>query len=147
MARVVCVHGVGKQALGAQSLLRDWWPALADGLTRDKTFCINRDGLQKATHAPGITLLPQQRHVPDKHLLQITARMAAASAGSSSRIMVSACRSAVVVLHRMSVSRRARYVYRAPRRLREYLCAEPYRFGNHPAVFPDTPGLRVIPSR
>ena len=34
MARVVCVHGVGKQVLGEQSLLRDWWPALVDGLTR-----------------------------------------------------------------------------------------------------------------
>ncbi|MGH3889703.1 MAG: hypothetical protein ACRDSZ_24590 [Pseudonocardiaceae bacterium] len=34
MARIVCVHGVGKQLLGEQSLLRDWWPALADGLTR-----------------------------------------------------------------------------------------------------------------
>jgi hypothetical protein len=34
MARIVCVHGVGKQMLGEQSLLRDWWPALADGLTR-----------------------------------------------------------------------------------------------------------------
>lgn len=34
MARIVCVHGIGKQLLGEQSLLRDWWPALADGLTR-----------------------------------------------------------------------------------------------------------------
>jgi hypothetical protein len=34
MARIVCVHGVGKQVLGEQSLLRDWWPALVDGLTR-----------------------------------------------------------------------------------------------------------------
>jgi hypothetical protein len=34
MARVVCVHGVGKQVLGERSLLRDWWPALADGVTR-----------------------------------------------------------------------------------------------------------------
>jgi hypothetical protein len=34
MARIVGVHGVGKQVLGEQSLLRDWWPALVDGLTR-----------------------------------------------------------------------------------------------------------------
>lgn len=34
MARVVCVHGVGKQVLGEQSLLRDWYPALADGVAR-----------------------------------------------------------------------------------------------------------------
>jgi hypothetical protein len=34
MARIVCVHGVGKQVFGEQSLLRDWWPALVDGLTR-----------------------------------------------------------------------------------------------------------------
>ncbi len=34
MARLVGVHGVGKQVLGEQSLLRDWWPALGDGLTR-----------------------------------------------------------------------------------------------------------------
>lgn len=33
MARVVCVHGVGKQLLGERTLLRDWWPALLDGLT------------------------------------------------------------------------------------------------------------------
>ncbi|HSL08388.1 MAG TPA: hypothetical protein VK887_10495, partial [Pseudonocardiaceae bacterium] len=34
MVRIVCVHGVGKQMLGEQLLLRDWWPALVDGLTR-----------------------------------------------------------------------------------------------------------------
>lgn len=34
MARIVCVHGVGQQSLGEQSLLRDWWPALVDGITR-----------------------------------------------------------------------------------------------------------------
>jgi hypothetical protein len=34
MARIVCVHGVGKQVSGEQSLLRDWLPALADGLIR-----------------------------------------------------------------------------------------------------------------
>jgi hypothetical protein len=34
VARIVCVHGVGKQLLGEQSLLREWWPALSDGLTR-----------------------------------------------------------------------------------------------------------------
>ncbi|MDX3761528.1 hypothetical protein ACWDBO_55485 [Streptomyces mirabilis] len=34
MARVVCVHGVGKQLLGERTLLRDWWPTLLDGLAR-----------------------------------------------------------------------------------------------------------------
>jgi hypothetical protein len=36
VARVVCVHGIGQQALGEQSLLADWYPALVDGLTRSK---------------------------------------------------------------------------------------------------------------
>lgn len=34
MARIVCVHGIGKQGLGEQSLLKDWSPALSDGVTR-----------------------------------------------------------------------------------------------------------------
>ncbi|WP_331770269.1 GPI inositol-deacylase (plasmid) [Embleya sp. NBC_00888] len=34
MARVVCVHGIGKQLLGERQLHRDWVPALRDGLTR-----------------------------------------------------------------------------------------------------------------
>ncbi|MER7051262.1 hypothetical protein [Streptomyces sp. NPDC000351] len=34
MARVVCVHGVGKQQLGEQTLLSQWAPALHDGLRR-----------------------------------------------------------------------------------------------------------------
>ena len=34
MGRIVCVHGIGKQTSGEQSLLRDWTPALLDGLTR-----------------------------------------------------------------------------------------------------------------
>jgi hypothetical protein len=34
MARVVCVHGIGNQLTGEQSLLKDWYPALADGMTR-----------------------------------------------------------------------------------------------------------------
>ncbi|CAM5594985.1 hypothetical protein [Streptomyces purpurascens] len=32
MARIVGVHGVGKQRLGSKTLLKDWEPALADGL-------------------------------------------------------------------------------------------------------------------
>jgi hypothetical protein len=31
---VVCVHGIGKQLAGDQSLLAEWLPALRDGLTR-----------------------------------------------------------------------------------------------------------------
>ncbi|MFD7243564.1 hypothetical protein [Streptomyces massasporeus] len=34
MARIVGVHGVGKQRLGSKTLLKDWEPALADGLDR-----------------------------------------------------------------------------------------------------------------
>ncbi|CAL9555122.1 hypothetical protein [Streptomyces pilosus] len=34
MARVVCVHGVGKQQLGEQTLLSQWAPALHDGMRR-----------------------------------------------------------------------------------------------------------------
>jgi hypothetical protein len=34
MARIVGVHGVGKQRLGSSTLLKDWEPALADGLER-----------------------------------------------------------------------------------------------------------------
>lgn len=34
MARVVCAHGVGNQQLGEQQLLKDWLPALQDGLSR-----------------------------------------------------------------------------------------------------------------
>ncbi|MFC8515576.1 hypothetical protein [Streptomyces sp. NPDC057257] len=34
MARIVGVHGVGKQRLGSNTLSKDWEPALADGLER-----------------------------------------------------------------------------------------------------------------
>ncbi|MFF0015153.1 hypothetical protein [Streptomyces sp. NPDC005374] len=34
MARIVGVHGVGKQRLGGNTLLKDWQPALADGVER-----------------------------------------------------------------------------------------------------------------
>jgi pimeloyl-ACP methyl ester carboxylesterase len=34
VGRIVCVHGIGQQVAGEQSLLRDWTPALLDGLTR-----------------------------------------------------------------------------------------------------------------
>ncbi|MGI5380519.1 hypothetical protein ACQEV2_41145 [Streptomyces sp. CA-251387] len=34
MARVVAVHGIGKQVLGEETLLTEWWPAMADGLRR-----------------------------------------------------------------------------------------------------------------
>lgn len=34
MALVVAVHGVGKQAMGEDSLLKDWYPALSDGVRR-----------------------------------------------------------------------------------------------------------------
>ncbi len=34
MGRIVCVHGIEQQLAGEQSLLRDWIPALLDGLTR-----------------------------------------------------------------------------------------------------------------
>jgi hypothetical protein len=34
VAPVVCVHGVGQQVKGERSLMKDWYPALIDGLTR-----------------------------------------------------------------------------------------------------------------
>ncbi len=34
MGQIVCVHGIGQQAAGEELLLRDWRPALLDGLTR-----------------------------------------------------------------------------------------------------------------
>jgi hypothetical protein len=34
VGRIVCVHGIGQQVAGEQSLLSDWTPALLDGLTR-----------------------------------------------------------------------------------------------------------------
>jgi hypothetical protein len=33
VGRIVCVHGIGQQISGEQTLLRDWTPALLDGLT------------------------------------------------------------------------------------------------------------------
>lgn len=40
MARVVCVHGIGQQSAGEQSLLAEWYPALVDGLTRARRLQI-----------------------------------------------------------------------------------------------------------
>ena len=34
MARIADVHGGGKQGLGSNTLLKDWDPALADGLNQ-----------------------------------------------------------------------------------------------------------------
>jgi len=34
VARVVCVHGIGKQVQGEDRLRAEWWPALSDGLRR-----------------------------------------------------------------------------------------------------------------
>jgi hypothetical protein len=34
VARVVCVHGVGQQLKGKDSLAEDWGPALRDGMRR-----------------------------------------------------------------------------------------------------------------
>ncbi|WP_173426363.1 hypothetical protein [Amycolatopsis orientalis] len=34
MGQIVCVHGIGQQVAGEQSLLREWTPALLDGLNR-----------------------------------------------------------------------------------------------------------------
>jgi hypothetical protein len=34
VAAVVAVHGIGKQAMGEDSLLKDWYPALCDGVRR-----------------------------------------------------------------------------------------------------------------
>lgn len=41
--RVVCVHGIGKHLGGERSLLRDWLPALQDGLTRADAGSVLQD--------------------------------------------------------------------------------------------------------
>ena len=48
MARVVGVHGVGKQRLGEELLLRDWRPALLDGLRRANGPTLAPDDLAMA---------------------------------------------------------------------------------------------------
>jgi hypothetical protein len=48
MARIVCVHGVGKQLAGEQSLLKDWYPALCDGLTSASSAPVSRDEVAMA---------------------------------------------------------------------------------------------------
>jgi hypothetical protein len=48
MARIVCVHGVGSQLRGEQSLLTDWYPALCDGLARAKAASVTRDEVAMA---------------------------------------------------------------------------------------------------
>ncbi|KOV87629.1 GPI inositol-deacylase [Nocardia sp. NRRL S-836] len=47
---VVCVHGIGQQGLGEQSLLASWQPALQDGLTRH-TAASRPDGVAVADRA------------------------------------------------------------------------------------------------
>jgi hypothetical protein len=39
---------MGKQMLGEQSLLRDWWPARADGLTRADADLVPADDVAMA---------------------------------------------------------------------------------------------------
>lgn len=34
MPAIVCVHGIGQQRGGEALLLKDWWPAMSDGLSR-----------------------------------------------------------------------------------------------------------------
>ena len=61
MARVVGVHGVGQQLRGEESLLRDWRPALADGVHRAGGPVLRADDLAMAFYGdlfrtPGSTL-------------------------------------------------------------------------------------------
>lgn len=42
MAQIVCVHGIGNQLGGEQSLLSDWYPALCDGLARANAAQVTR---------------------------------------------------------------------------------------------------------
>lgn len=61
MARIVGVHGVGKQRLGGNTLLKDWQPALADGLDRADGPGLAADDLRIAFYGdlfrpPGNTL-------------------------------------------------------------------------------------------
>lgn len=48
MARIVGVHGVGKQRLGGNTLLKDWGPALADGLERTSDTRLGPDDVRIA---------------------------------------------------------------------------------------------------
>lgn len=61
MARIVGVHGVGKQRLGGNTLLKEWEPALADGLERAGSSLRSPDDLRMAFYGdmfrpPGDTL-------------------------------------------------------------------------------------------
>jgi transposase-like protein len=51
MARVVCVHGIGSEVKGEQSLLKDWYPALMDGLARAATPAVEPSTVGMAFYA------------------------------------------------------------------------------------------------
>lgn len=61
MTRVVAVHGIGKQLSGEEVLLKDWQPALADGLRRTGGPVLPAGGMAMAFYGdlfrpPGQTL-------------------------------------------------------------------------------------------
>lgn len=51
MATVVCVHGIGNQVKGEQSLLKDWYLAMTDGLTRATAPAVPPDEVTMAFYA------------------------------------------------------------------------------------------------
>lgn len=59
MARIVAVHGIGQQVLGKEALLKDWWPALQDGLGRSVGPRVTRGDLAMAFY--GDVFRPQAR--------------------------------------------------------------------------------------
>ncbi|WP_406353695.1 GPI inositol-deacylase [Streptomyces sp. NBC_01635] len=65
MARVVCVHGVGKQQLGEQTLLSQWTPALHDGMRRAGSATRLADSDMRMSFYGDLFLPPGQRLAGD----------------------------------------------------------------------------------
>ncbi len=53
VASVLCVHGIGQQGLGEESLLASWRPALVDGLTRH-TLTVSGEPVDGFVAEPGV---------------------------------------------------------------------------------------------
>ncbi|MFI6853036.1 hypothetical protein [Streptomyces sp. NPDC050416] len=61
MARILCVHGVGKQQSGERTLLAEWIPALRDGMTRAGVTAPIGDGDVTMAFYGDLFLPPGQR--------------------------------------------------------------------------------------
>ena len=65
LARVVCVHGVGQQQRGAKQLLKEWIPALRDGIAAAEAPGVLADGDVAMAFYGGRFLPPGQVLSPD----------------------------------------------------------------------------------